>query len=186
MAHRRVVALVGISGVGKSTILAAAAKSLQFTHLQASALIKEEIRHRQSPELQQDQLRIGPIAHNQTLLIAAFHRLAPPSGLIVLDGHILIDSTMGIIEVEPEVFQALEIQHFVVLQAPPGSIFEQRRKDEQRKRPDRSVTELNHQQQWSTAAVNAAGSQIGVPVTILESDPATRIIELLRDEARKL
>jgi adenylate kinase len=42
MNTRRVVALVGLSGVGKSTALARARASVAFEHLQASTLIKAE------------------------------------------------------------------------------------------------------------------------------------------------
>lgn len=105
MSKRRVVALVGLSGVGKSTLLEDARRRLVFEHLQASDLIKAERQERQGKPAAHDLLREGNIDDNQDLLISGFMRRAPEEGLIVLDGHTIIDTPDGLVEISPSVFR---------------------------------------------------------------------------------
>lgn len=107
MSRRKVVALAGLSGVGKSTLLENAQRTLVFEHLQASELIKAERRECQRKPVAHDLLREGNIDDNQALLISGFMRRAPKEGLIVLDGHTVIDTPDGLVEILPSVFRRL-------------------------------------------------------------------------------
>lgn len=93
-----------------------------------------------------------PIDINQALLIASFRRSVPMSGLVVLDGHTIIDTPTGITEVGTEVFRAIEVCRFVVLVAPPEIIIARRNADHQRKRPERTSKEIHRQQEQSLAS----------------------------------
>lgn len=183
MSGRRVIALVGLSGVGKSTLLASVAKVVPFTHFQASALIKDELQHRRQVAPPQDALREAPIDTNQALLIASFRRNAPMSGLLVLDGHTIIDTPTSIIEVGPEVFRAIEVCRFVVLVAPPEIIVARRNMDHQRKRPERTIEEIHQQQEQSLASARSAAHALGVPISIIEADESHELAALLTGDA---
>jgi adenylate kinase len=68
-----IIALVGISGVGKSTLLCELSKDLSFQHLQASALIKSEREAATLFETSTDDLCNANIADNQALLTRLIH-----------------------------------------------------------------------------------------------------------------
>lgn len=95
-----VVALVGLSGVGKSTLLGEIARSVPFCHFQASNLIKAERARSTSRETSSEELRLGPVLDNQALLISSFTRATRDVvGLVVFDGHIIIDGLFGLTEI---------------------------------------------------------------------------------------
>jgi ABC-type dipeptide/oligopeptide/nickel transport system ATPase component len=101
---KSVVALVGISGVGKSTLLRAAAETIQFQHLQASALIKAAKEKQTAETVVTDDLRTADITDNQALLVQGFSDARDPSKtLIVLDGHTVIDTPNGLVTIEPRI-----------------------------------------------------------------------------------
>jgi adenylate kinase len=160
-----VIALVGISGVGKSTLLRAAAETVQFQHLQASALIKAAKENQTAEAVVTDELRTADITDNQALLVQGFRDARDPSkNLIVLDGHTVIDTPNGLITIEPEVFEALGVTQFIFIADDPEAIHTRRVNDSSRNRPNRSARELAlHQEHALLAAFNAALS-LAVPL----------------------
>lgn len=162
-----VVALVGVSGVGKSTLLKAASDLVQFQHLQASALIKEAKEAGTSGAAATDDLRQAEINESQALLIRCFEN-ARNHGvpLIVLDGHTVIDTPSGLVRIEPRVFAALGITLFIFLADDPVAICKRREKDQSRSRPQRSPDELEEHQMQALLSAFAAARHVNVPLMV--------------------
>jgi adenylate kinase len=122
-----VIALVGFSGVGKSTLLAELEQSIPLRHFAASDVIKAELARCESRSVSSDELRLGPVLDNQTLLISGFARCTQGlDGLVVLDGHTVVDGWFGPIEIPAEVFGAANVRHMLFLKAHPYLIVERR------------------------------------------------------------
>lgn len=166
MSRRMVIALAGLSGVGKSTLLENARRRLVFEHLQASDLIKAEKQEHQGKPVAHD-LREGNIDDNQALLISGFMRRAPEEGLIVLDGHTIIDTPDGLVEISPSVFSAIDVSRFVVLVDDAEKIALRRLSDTRRARPSRSPQELAEHQERSVLAAYRAALALRVPLFIV-------------------
>ena len=150
----RVVALTGVSGVGKSTLIKALTATLPFTDFQASALIKEG-RSAAGNAVTQDQLRLVDVDENQRFLVEGFRRKAgAKSGLVILDGHTVVEKGDELVPIDPAVFQVIAASSMIFLADDPRCIAERRRDDTSRKRPLLSFERLRHIQ--DTAREQAA------------------------------
>ncbi len=167
----RRVALLGLSGVGKSTLLRALAERVAFMHLQASDLIKAEQAYRHAQPQSSEALRTGAVLANQALLIAGFHRAAAgATAPVVFDGHSIIDGRDGVIEIPGEVFAALDLAAISFLQADPATIAARRSHDTVRQRPLHDEVTLAEHQERAIIVARRAADAIGCPFQILMSD----------------
>jgi adenylate kinase len=123
--------------------------------------------HRRNKPIDHDLLRSENIDENQALLISGFLRHAPKEGLIILDGHVIIDTPSGLIEISPSVFLAIGVSRFLVLIDRIENIVSRRSLDAQRKRPKRTAAELAEQQEKSVLAAYRAALTLGIPLHIL-------------------
>lgn len=176
----RRVALLGLSGVGKSTLIGQVAERTPLLHLQASSLIKAEQQHRAKTPDTSEALRTGPVLDNQALMIAAFDRLTRATTLpVVFDGHSLIDGRDGLLEIPSSVFSALGLDAIGFLDADPAAIFERRCRDAGRERPARDAATLAHHQGLAEAAARRIANDIGRPFQRLDGDPIGSFAALL-------
>lgn len=167
----RRIALLGLSGVGKSTLLEALAKRVAFMHLQASDLIKAEQAYRDAQPQSSEALRTGAVLENQTLLIAGFNRAAESATVpIVFDGHSIIDGRDGPVEIPDEIFAALDLAAISFLRADPATIAARRNHDTFRQRPLRDEATLAEHQERAIAVARRAADTIGCPFQLLVSD----------------
>lgn len=176
----RRVALLGLSGVGKSTLIGRVAVHTPLLHLQASSLIKAEQQHRTQAPDSSETLRTGPVLENQALMIAAFERLTRTTILpVVFDGHSLIDSRDGLLEIPSTVFAALSLDAIAFLAADPANIFERRRLDAGRERPARDLVTLAQHQSLAETVARRIANDIGRPFHLLDFDQKERLASLL-------
>jgi adenylate kinase len=173
-----VIALVGLSGVGKSTLLAKLEKRIPLKHFAASDVIKAELARSESRSASSEELRLGSVLDNQSLLVSGFARCTQGlEGLVVLDGHTVIDGSCGLIEIPAEVFAAAHVRHIIFLKAHPDQIAE-RRTNDARSRPHRSPEQIREHQQVAITVTRKIAAQLYVPLTIIQSDNLTCLREL--------
>jgi len=175
------VALLGLSGVGKSTLVGQVAERLPLLHLQASILIRTEQAYRAQAQHTSEALRTGPVLDNQALMIAAYSRLTETATVpVVFDGHSVVDGRNGLLEIPSTVFAALSLDAICILTAAPSVIFERRRHDIARERPHRDVEALAAHQAVAIAAAQRIANDLDRPFHHLETDPRARLVQLLR------
>lgn len=166
-----VVAVVGLSGVGKSTLLSEMSKRHAFLHLQASQLIKSEQQKREDTPLTSEQLRLGPVLDNQDLLVSGLERAVQGySGLVVFDGHVLIDTDLAIIEIPSSIFARIGCRHLIVLTDSPDRLGRRRVSDALRSRPPRSAAMLRQHQVRMVEIAETIAGDLGIPFTKLNID----------------
>jgi adenylate kinase len=167
---QRVVAVLGLSGVGKTTLLHKLADRLPFQHLHASALIQEGRRAHGAQDASIDMLRMANIDENQKLLIAGFEKVVDRQvKLVVVDGHSVIDTPEGLVRIQSAIFAAIEICQVVCLVAEPFEIEARRLSDAKRKRPARSAKELEEQQNTSIVHALRISLDLSVPMHVFTS-----------------
>jgi len=180
---RQVVALTGLSGVGKSTLIRTLAASVPLEHLEASVLIKEGRRAIGDATITQDQLRFVDIDENQNLLIRGFRLKAGTSSrLIILDGHTLIERDDGLTRIDARVFGAIGIDSMIFLADDPEAIAQRRRDDPARKRPVPSVDRLRLVQEEAQQQAVAICLALSVPLQIFRPNQPELIAQALRKQ----
>lgn len=182
---RQVVAIVGLSGVGKSTLIGRVANRIPLQHLQASDLIKAEQAYRNAIVSNSEELRLGAVLDNQRLLIEGFKRATRPGdGLIVFDGHAVIFGAQTVTEIPSAVFDAVGCRHIIVAQADPAILHERRLKDEHRVRPNVDIEILAWQQQHAKAVAARIAADLTIPLSNIAADDADEAIRILSAHSR--
>ena len=162
-----VVALLGISGVGKSTVLNKLAGTIAFQHVQASTIIKSARDAQVATQLGVDELRSLDIDDNQALLISGFAAARDPAApVVVLDGHSVIDTPQGLICIPPIIFAQLGVSLFVFLADDAAAIADRRRQDQTRRRPTRTSDELERHQNEALRNTFAAARLLNAPLMV--------------------
>lgn len=165
------IAILGLSGVGKSTLIGRLREIVPLLHLQASDLIKAEQAYRSQTPDSSESLRKGAVIDNQTLMIAAFQREAAATDLpVIFDGHSVIDGRDGLIEIPSSVFGELGLDEIYFLAAEPSVIAERRRVDTDRTRPYRDVATLQQHQEIASEAARRIAREIGCPYIHISDD----------------
>lgn len=177
-----VVAIVGISGVGKTTLINMLAAHISFQHLQASVLIREEMSRTETAKISTDSLRLNSIEDNQRLLISGFRQAVEAhSKLVLLDGHTVVDSNNGLIRISPNVFRELRVAMFIFLADHPEAIAQRRAKDVNRNRPIRSPYELAHHQDEALLNAFRATRELNIPLRVITPTQEDYMKSLLRE-----
>jgi adenylate kinase len=176
---RHVVAITGLSGVGKSTLLRKLASTVSFQHLQASALIREARRSDQQ-SLTLDQLRSVDIDENQELLANGFTRAVNRgAGLIVLDAHTAIELDDKLVLIGTNVFGAIGISSMIFLVDDCAEIIKRRLNDKERQRPIKSLEKLRSTQNQSLQHTEEICRVLGIPISVFSSNDHSAVAKLL-------
>jgi adenylate kinase len=172
----KVIAVFGISGVGKSRLISDFARERQgVLHVTASALIREETQVSSSDDLRRNSA--DKVHENQSLLVNAFKRLlTKQSGqTIIFDGHTVIDSETGLVIVPASIVASLGPSTLIFIEAPVESIYYQRIKDDTRKRPLRSTAQLSELQTKAKQIFFEYAQMLCLPYHVISSgDHRTR------------
>ena len=159
----KIIAVLGISGVGKSTLVEKVANRKGLLHLKASDLIKARLTQTS------EQLRQGAVLDNQALMIAEFadRIAAADEDIIVFDGHSLIDTPKGLLEIPFYVFEVIRPSAFIFVEDTSDLIAQRRVGDAGRVRPMRSSAELAHHQALAKGRTASFAQSLGVPLYVL-------------------
>lgn len=175
-----IVALTGLSGVGKSTLLVAVAVRLPLQHLQASALIKKGRETMLGQAMEQDQLKYSDLDENQRLLVHGLEASFDSANqLVVLDSHTVIERETDHFVVDPAVFAAVGIAAMIFLHDEPQEIEKRRDNDQSRKRPRKDAADLAKVQAEAAAQAELICRKVGVPLYVETPSNVDGVVELL-------
>lgn len=174
------IAVLGVSGVGKSSLIKKVNEAIPVMHLQASELIKAEQAYRLLNPDSSETLRTGPVIDNQALMIAAFWRESATTNLpVIFDGHSIIDGPDGLIEIPSAVFSGLRLDAICFLAAEPLVIVERRQADVGRKRPYRDAAYLHNHQAVAEVAARRIAKDIERPFIYIVNGKIDQLRDLV-------
>lgn len=108
------------------------------------------------------------ILDDQDLLVQEFRKLATPEARpIVLDGHSVIDTEQGFVNVPAEVVQGLNAAAILFLRAEPDTIVARRHSDHSRIRPHRTVQQIADYQAAALAMCLEYKVRLGIRTLVI-------------------
>jgi len=174
-------AIVGVSGVGKSTFTKALKERGTINVFSASNLIKLSKAESNDREVEHDKLRLGNIDDNQIHLISGYNKIRLEStGNIIIEAHAIIDTPSGLSKISSEVFSALSISHIFHLYVPADRIFEFRKHDHGRNRPRLSIADINEHQDISLSHSSQVSHDLGVPMTVINQSHSSYFYNIVQ------
>lgn len=181
--RQAVIAVTGVSGVGKSFLLRKAKGHLEFQHLQASQIIRDQKLSAGKSSVDDQALRAADLDESQAMLIRGFHRVRDPAAsIVVLDAHTVIDAPTGLVDIRAEVFREIGVSRLLFIADSPSAIVERRQSDCTRSRPARSERDILAYQGRAQAQAFAVALQLRVPCSILTPEHHAELESLLRKE----
>lgn len=163
------ILIFGISGSGKSHLAKKLTRARPaILRLTASSLLKSWF-HTTGERLrtaQQDTVVANQSALRDALANARKDDWERP---VILEAHAVIDNDEGLVDVPFDTFRGLGVSYVLSVLAPVDVIAERRKKD-QRHRPERGPGELNDQQIRSLSASRLIAEELNVPFAVINSD----------------
>lgn len=175
------ILVFGISGVGKSWLCRKTTEALAVRHVSGSQLIQAEKERVTSHLVSTDALRTGLVVDNQQLLLEGFkHFRLQDSRSILFDGHNVVDTDNGLVEIPFEVIAGLEPAALIIVTDSPKSIVDRRAADTSRDRPPRSVEDLSAYQALSHELAERHADLLSIPFSSIGSGDLTSFVSFVK------
>ena len=182
---RRIGIVTGISGVGKTQLLESVRGIIPMQVLSASALIRESLAEAEDRSTSYDSLCTRRIDANQAALIGAFNRhIDPDATFVVLDAHVVIDTPDGLVHVGSDVFREFHPNFILFIKDEPRKIYQKRKRDKKRSRPERSVDLLAKHQLIAIEAAHEVSNDLNIPIYVVNGGDADTLRRVLSVEQK--
>jgi adenylate kinase len=150
-------------------------------HVSGSKLIQAEKERVTSEMVSTDTLRTDHIVDNQQLLLAGFRHLRMQDSTSVLfDGHNVVDTDNGLVEIPFEIIAGLEPAALIMVTGSPDAILGRRFADGSSDQPLRSVEALSDYQELSHKLSESHAALLSIPFTKVRSGDLDAFLSLVR------
>ena len=173
-----VICVFGVSGVGKSTLLASLTDESpsEIEHLQASRLIMDRRGTADREAIRKAETDV--VIDNQRLLIDEFHLKSrqTAASVILFDGHCVVNNDVNLVPIPIWVVNALNPSHLVLVYDDPENISIRCLKDASRNRYQRTITEIDQEQRMSLDVCQNYRKKLDIPLEVITPND----VEILR------
>lgn len=171
------VIIVGIPGVGKTTIISEVAKLLNqmghTTDVVVFGTVMLEEATKKLGSITRDELRTLSIENQRYFQELAARKIAQINndGLIIVDTHLIINTVNGYYPGLPMILlEGLKPNYLIMLTADPREIINRRKKDNTRNRDIVSTKDVENELQISLMMVVSSSVLTGSPFFIVENN----------------
>jgi adenylate kinase len=166
----KVAVVFGVSGVGKSWLIARFGEAVPIAHAQASQLLRDARAEISGRLESQEELRQGAVLDNQALLIEAFAKFRLiATKPIIFDGHSVIDAGDRLVAIPVEAIRAIAPAGLIFIKDKPAAIVARRARDTTRSRPVRSDSEILDHQIRAQALCERYAEALDIPLTLVQA-----------------
>jgi adenylate kinase len=171
----------GIAGVGKTRLLHDTQDQVPEAIVWRAGEIIAEARSTANPEMSRN-LPPEEIQRSQELLISGFNarRRQFPLSLVLLDGHSVIDTEIGLFDIAVDVVERLNPSGIIHVEDDESKILKRRLADLERVRPMRSLEQLIEYQKRSVARCILYQKALAIPLIHVRSGDAANFIDAIR------
>lgn len=164
--------MVGIAGVGKSTVIEHLSKKLDGSSIRVFGTVMFEEARRLKWVKHRDEMRKMPIDKQKRLQKMAARKLSNSKGKFTLvDTHLFIRTNEGFWPGLPlEVIKALKPTHLVMVEATTEEILSRRTKDTTRQRDVITRGEIDYELELATALLASASLVSGAPMLTVRNE----------------
>jgi adenylate kinase len=190
------VAVVGIAGVGKTTVISQAAKILNQKGHKTAVVVFGTTMLEEAKKIglkNRDEMRNLPIKDQQHLQDMAAKRIAEmKDNIVIVDTHVFINTTEGYYPGLPmRLLNIIKPTHMVMIAADPQEILNRRKSDGTRQRDIISEENIQHELDISKVMVTSCSVLTGSPFIIITNndnktdEAASYLIKVLAGGAKK-
>jgi len=181
-----IIALVGLSGVGKSTFAKNLSSVVLVEICSASEIIKNTLEHSSKKKWTKEEMRLADTDTMQNALVNGFEKVCQSvDHPILIDAHTFIDKGDHYDLVKPSYFKKLGINMIVHLIEDSEIIVKRRAQDTNRTRPQRTDAELTTQQSRSFEQAVKISTSLGIECFQLKSTEYNKLANILYPELEK-
>jgi len=169
LAENKKVVMVGIPGVGKTTLLSKIVEIIKNHDKSVSVMsfgtIMFEVAQKNGLK-DRDELRKLPVTEQQSLQKIAAEKIAlQTEQIVIIDTHAFINSSEGYYPGLPEhVLKIIKPTNFVSISAKPEEIYNRRMKDDTRNRDKITLTIIKKELEIQSGMISACAVITGSPV----------------------
>ena len=190
--NKRVV-VVGIPGVGKTTVISRTAKILNQRGIQTAVVVFGSIMFEEAGKLginNRDEMRRQSVEVQRHMQNLAARRIADlKDNIVIVDTHLFINTNEGYYPGLPlHLLEVMKPTNIVMVAADPEEIVNRRRIDETRDRDIESVENIQYQLDLSKIMVATCSVLTGCPFIIIMNsnnkidETASNIVKALSDD----
>ena len=190
--NKRVV-VVGIPGVGKTTVISRTAKILNQRGIQTAVVVFGSIMFEEAGKLginNRDEMRRQSVEVQRHMQNLAARRIADlKDNIVIVDTHLFINTNEGYYPGLPlRLLEVIKPTNIVMIAADPEEIVNRRRIDETRDRDIESVENVQYQLDLSKVMVATCSVLTGCPFIIIMNsnnkidETASNIVKALSDD----
>jgi adenylate kinase len=190
--NKRVV-VVGIPGVGKTTVISRTAEILNQRGTQTAVVVFGTMMFEEAKKLginNRDEMRRQSVEVQRHMQNLAARRIADlKDNIVIVDTHLFINTNEGYYPGLPlHLLEVIKPTNIVMVAADPEEIFNRRRIDESRDRDIESVEDIQYQLDISKVMVATCSVLTGCPFIIIMNsnnkinETASKIVKALSDD----
>lgn len=174
--RKRVVAIVvGIAGVGKSTVISRAAELLRQKNIKTTVIVFGTLMFEESKKMglkNRDEMRKLSIEDQHLLQDIAARKIAQMNEeILIIDTHMFINTTEGYYPGIPSrLLEILKPSYLIMIAADPAEIVRRRTTDNTRDRDIVSLENIRNELEISKAMVATSSVLTGSPIILIAND----------------
>ncbi len=164
--------MVGIPGVGKTTVVNKVVETIKKKNLAVESIIFGTVMFEEAKKLgikHRDEMRKLPIEEQRKLQINAAEKIAKmETDFLIVDTHLMINTKEGYWPGLPiEVLRALSPSNIILIEALPNEIVQRRMRDSGRYRDLIDEAEVTREIEMARSMLSATGIITGAPILIV-------------------